>query len=152
LIEPYYKNKSCKLFQCDNIELLKQLPENYIDLIYCDVLYGTGKNFEDYQDLKPIREDIYEHYLPRFIEMKRILKPFGSIYVQLDYKISHWIRIMLDDIFGYKNFINEIIWCYSMAGNAKKYFPRKHDNIFWYGKSDEWCFNVESARVPYAGG
>jgi len=151
-LEPYYKNKNCKLYQCDNLELLKSIKDNYIDLIYCDILYGTGIKFEDYQDLKPIRQDIEEHYIPRFSEMKRVLKGTGSIYLQMDYKISHWIRIILDDIFGYNNLRNEIIWCYSMAGNAKRYFPKKHDNIFWYSKSDNWCFNVESVRVPYKDG
>ena len=58
---------------CDNLELMKEIPDNTVDLIYCDVLYGTGRKFADYQDLKPIRSEIEAHYLPRLIEMKRIL-------------------------------------------------------------------------------
>ena len=61
--------------QCgDNLELLKSQPNESVNMIYCDILYGTGRNFGDYQDLKPIRSEIESHYLPRLIEMKRVLK------------------------------------------------------------------------------
>ena len=61
--------------QCgDNLELLKSQPNESVNMIYCDILYGTGRNFGDYQDLKPIRCEIESHYLPRLIEMKRVLK------------------------------------------------------------------------------
>ena len=59
-------------FCSDNLELMKTIESNTIDLIYCDILYGTGRNFGDYQDLKPNRSDIESHYLPRLIEMKRL--------------------------------------------------------------------------------
>ena len=94
----------------DNLELMKQIPDSYIDLIYCDVLYGTGRKFDDFQDLKPDRQIIEDFYIPRIKEMYRILKNTGSIYLQMDYRISLWIRCIVDDIFGYENFINEIIW------------------------------------------
>jgi len=129
------------VFCSDNLELMKTIKSNTIDLIYCDILYGTGRNFGDYQDLKPIRSKIERHYLPRLIEMKRVLKQNGSIYLQMDYKISHWIRCLMDDVFGYNNFVNEIIWKYKTGGASKKYFPRKHDNIFLYSKSKTYTFN-----------
>ena len=70
--------------QCgDNLELLKSQPNESVNMIYCDILYGTGRNFGDYQDLKPIRSEIESHYLPRLIEMKRVLKQNGSIYLQI---------------------------------------------------------------------
>ena len=56
------------------MELLKSQPNESVNMIYCDILYGTGRNFGDYQDLKPIRSEIESHYLPRLIEMKRVLK------------------------------------------------------------------------------
>jgi hypothetical protein len=59
---------------CDNLELLKSQPNESVNMIYCDILYGIGRNFGDYQDLKPIRSEIERHYLPRLIEMKRVLK------------------------------------------------------------------------------
>ena len=85
--------------QCgDNLELLKSQPNESVDLIYCDILYGTGKDFMDYKDLYPMREIIEEHYLPRLKEMHRVLKSTGSIYLQMDYRIEHWVRCMMDDI------------------------------------------------------
>ena len=73
-----------KIYNEDNLELMKRIPDNSVDLIYGDILYGTGKNFEDYQDLKPIKEIIDEFYIPRIKEMHRILKDTGSIYLQMD--------------------------------------------------------------------
>jgi DNA modification methylase len=87
----------------DNLEFMKSIEENSIDIIYCDILYGTGRKFSDYQDLKPIKSDIEEHYIPRLKEMYRILKDTGTIYLQIDTKINHWIRCIMDDIFGYDN-------------------------------------------------
>ena len=70
-----------KIFCCDNMELMGSLESNSVDLIYSDILYGTGRKFDDYQDLKPIRSVIEEHYIPRIKEMHRILKDTGSIYL-----------------------------------------------------------------------
>ena len=62
-----------KIYCCDNLKLLKELPCNYVDLIYCDVLYGTGKNFGSYQDLKCDKKIIEEHYTSRLKEMHRVV-------------------------------------------------------------------------------
>jgi DNA modification methylase len=133
----------------DNLELLLSQPDESVDLIYCDILYGTGKDFMDYKDLYPMREIIEEHYLPRLKEMHRVLKSTGSIYLQMDYRIIHWVRCMMDDIFGYGNFRNEIIWCYTSPSGAKNNFPKKHDNIVFYSKSKKYTFNSDSILVPY---
>ena len=135
------------LLQGDNLELMKTIESDTIDLIYCDILYGTGRKFADYQDLKPIRSEIESHYLPRIKEMHRILKPTGSIYLQMDTKIDHWIRCLMDDVFGYENFRNEIAWCYTVIQKEGKYFPRKHDVILLYSKSDDYTFNTQ--YIPY---
>lgn len=66
---------------CDNMDLLLSQSDNSIDMIYCDILYGTGRNFGDYQDLKLIKGQIESHYLPRLVEMKSVLKQSGSIYL-----------------------------------------------------------------------
>ena len=87
----------------DNLEFMKSIEDNSVDVIYCDILYGTGRKFSDYQDLKPIKSEIEEHYIPRLKEMYRILKDTGTIYLQMDTKINHWIRCIMDDIFGYDN-------------------------------------------------
>lgn len=141
------------VFCSDNLELMKTIESNTIDLIYCDILYGTGRKFDDYQDLKPIRSEIEAHYLPRLIEMHRVLKSTGSIYLQMDTRINHWIRCLMDDVFGYKNFRNEIVWCYSTASTPKiKQYPRNHDVILWYSKSDKWIFNKDAIREPFKNG
>ena len=127
----------------DNLELMAEMQDNTVDLIYCDILYGTGRKFKDYQDLKPKREIIEEHYIPRIKEMHRILKDTGSIYLQMDTKISHWIRCILDDVFGYDRFLNEIIWCYNGGGITKKNWNKKHDNILFYSKSNYKTFNTQ---------
>jgi len=127
--------------QCgDNLELLKSQPNESVNMIYCDILYGTGRNFGDYQDLKPIRSEIESHYLPRLIEMKRVLKQNGSIYLQMDTRINHWMRILMDEVFGYDNFRNEIVWGYNTGGKSNKYFSKKHDVILFYSKSENYIF------------
>ena len=88
-----------KIYCCDNMELMSQIPNNTIDLIYSDILYGTGKNFADYQDLKTNKVTIDEHYISRIKEMHRILKDTGTMYLQMDLRIVHWLRIICDDIF-----------------------------------------------------
>lgn len=131
---------------CDNLELLKSQHDESIDLIYCDILYGTGRNFGDYKDLKPIRSEIESHYLPRLIEMKRVLKNTGSIYLQMDTRINHWMRILMDDVFGYDNFRNEIVWVYRTQGFSKSKWSEKHDVILFYSKSKTFTFNLEAVR------
>ena len=128
----------------DNLELMAEMQDNTVDLIYCDILYGTGRKFKDYQDLSPKREVIEEHYIPRIKEMHRILKPTGSIYLQMDWRISHWIRCLLDEVFGYDNFKNTIVWCYGAGGgHGKKYFRRTHDDIHLYSKTENYIFNKQ---------
>lgn len=66
--------------------------------------------------------------------MHRLLKETGSIFLQMDYRISHWVRLILDEIFGDSNFKNEIVWCYSKMNNSNNSFTNNHDVIFSYGK------------------
>ena len=107
--------------QCgDNLELLKSQPNESVNMIYCDILYGTGRNFGEYQDLKPIRSEIENHYLPRLIEMHRVLNRNGTIYLQMDLRIVHWIRVLMDDIFGYENFRNQIVVKFNIGGRGKR--------------------------------
>ena len=90
---------------------------------------------------------------PRLIEMKRILKSTGSIYLHCDPTMSHHLKMVMDAIFGRENFRNEIIWCYTGPGSPRmRQFNRKHDNIFWYSKGDTWTFNKDDVRIPHADG
>ncbi|MGI9461124.1 MAG: DNA methyltransferase [Alphaproteobacteria bacterium] len=83
----------------------------------------------------------------RLIEMHRILKDTGSVYYHCDPKMSHYIKITMDCIFGEKNFRNEIIWWYDTGGMAKSDFSRKHDTIFRYIKSNKWVFNADTIKT-----
>ena len=133
-------NKVCCM---DNMKLLKKLPDNFIDLIYCDILYGTGRDFGDYKDIKADRKVVNEFYIPRIEEMRRVLKETGSIYIHCDWRINHWIRLILDDIFGYDNFRNEIIWWYKRWSNVSKNYQKMHDNILFYTKAKNYIFNIQ---------
>ena len=77
----------------------------------------------------------------RLVELHRVLKPTGSIYLHCDPTASHYLKIILDTIFEHKNFQNEIVWCYKTGGATKIRFGRKHDIIFFYSKSQKWYFN-----------
>ena len=98
---------------------------------------------------------------PRLLEMKRLLKPNGSIFLHCDWHMGHYLKVMMDVIFGKANFRNEIVWCYTGPGSPKiRQFNRKHDTIFWYSLGDSWTFNKDDERVrlphadggPHAGG
>ena len=85
----------------------------------------------------------------RVLEMHRVLKPTGSLYLHCDQTASHYLKAMLDAIFGRKNFRNEIVWAYTGPSNSKRWFPRKHDVILFYVKTDDAPFNWQDVRVPY---
>ena len=82
----------------------------------------------------------------RLVEMRRILKESGSIYLHCDPTMAHSLKLLLDCVFGENNFRNEIIWCYKSGGASKTAFAKKHDNIYFYTKADEWLFNYEKEK------
>ncbi len=86
---------------------------------------------------------------PRLVELHRVLKPTGSIYLHCDPTASPYLRLLMDAVFGIKNFQNEVIWHYHSGGaNPKKRWARKHDILLFYSKSDRFVFNVQ--REPYS--
>lgn len=85
----------------------------------------------------------------RLLEMRRILKDTGSIYLHCDPTMSHYLKLVLDAIFGRRLFRNEIIWCYTGASNSPRWFPRKHDIIFSDAKTNEAVFERNDVRIPY---
>lgn len=91
---------------------------------------------------------VYMSY--RLFEMKRILRSTGSIYLHCDPTASHYIKVILDGIFGHHNFANEIVWCYTAPSQSKKRFPRKHDVILFYTKTKKRTFNWEEIAIPYS--
>lgn len=114
----------------------------------------------DIDELKAFEEKMYgdvwdkEKYLNWMYEnlmaIKSVMSETASIYVHLDWHIGHYVKILLDEIFGEDNFRNEIIWCYSTLGRPDDRFAMKHDNIFCYGKTEEAFFNADGAKVPYS--
>ena len=144
----------------DNLEVLRTLPSESVDLIYNDPPFFSGRNYNViWGDTNEVRSfyDIWEGGIDSYLiwlnarlwEMRRVLKKTGSIYVHCDWHASHYIKTEMDKIFGYENFRNEIVWCYSGPSQTSKYFPRKHDIILWYSKSDDFMFNSEAIRVSY---
>jgi site-specific DNA-methyltransferase (adenine-specific) len=131
-----------KIYQMDNLELLNQLESESIDLIYCDILYNTGKKFKDYDDSLGTAKDAVKWYIPRLKEMYRILKSTGSIYLQMDYRLSHYIKICMDDIFGYEQFKNDVVWRYSVNYKCDTY-PHDTDNILFYTKTNNYTYKQQ---------
>jgi site-specific DNA-methyltransferase (adenine-specific) len=169
-----------QIYLGDNLKLLQMLPDESVDLVYIDPPFNTGKkqarqrmrafraeNGEgdrigfggnsyqtellisgDYQD--SFRD--FEAFLrPRLEHAHRVLKSDGSFYFHIDYREAHYCKVLLDQIFGRGNFLNEIIWAYDFGGRAKDRWPAKHDNIFFYVKdAKRYTFNLEAIdRIPY---
>ena len=116
----------------------------------------------DIEDLKAFEEKMYgdvwdkQKYLnwmyENLIAIKSVMNETASIYVHLDWHIIHYVKILLDEIFGEDNFRNEIVWCYTAVSNVGLDFPKKHDTICRYSKGENYIFNKEDIRIPYAEG
>ena len=85
----------------------------------------------------------------RLIELHRILKPTGSLYLHCDPTMSHSLKLLMDCVFGAKNFRNELIWHYGGGGQSKTQWGKKHDVILYFSKSSKWTFNADSVREAY---
>ena len=162
----------------DNLELLSQLPDGCVDLIYVDPPFNTGKaqtrtRLRTVADADGDRtgfagkryrterlgeqsfDDAFDDYLgflePRIVEAHRVLAPHGSFYLHLDYREVHYAKVMVDRIFGRESFLNEIIWAYDYGARARKKWPAKHDNILFYAKDPSlYHFDSEEVdRIPY---
>lgn len=86
---------------------------------------------------------------PRLMLMRELLSDKGSIYIHCDWHCGHYIKVLCDEIFGRENFRNEIIWNYRGTTNSKTQFAKKHDTIYFYGKTDSNIFNFDDVRIPY---
>lgn len=162
----------------DNLPILQQLPSESVDLIYIDPPFNTGK-VQRRTSLATVRDkngdrtgfqgkryrtirlgtkqyaDVFDDYLafiePRLREARRILRSNGSLFVHLDYREVHYVKVLLDSIFGRDSFLNEIIWAYDYGARSKTKWPAKHDNILWYAKNPlDYQFHLEECdRIPY---
>jgi len=88
---------------------------------------------------------------PRLILMRELLADTGSIYVHLDWHVGHYVKLVMDEVFGKNNLINEIVWCYTRpAAPNQQNFSRVHDSIYWYSKGTKYKFNSDDVRIPYS--
>ena len=87
---------------------------------------------------------------PRLILMRELLADTGSIYVHLDWHVGHYVKLVLDEVFGKNKFINEIIWGYGGGGAPLDFYQKKHDTLYWYSKGERWIFNKQFR--PYSEG
>lgn len=156
------------LYKSDNINAMKDLIDkgygSKIDLIYIDPPFYTNSKYTHRIELlnEGKKQAIETHgysdtwksgitgYLEmmtvRLFIMRELLSNRGSIYLHLDYRIVHYMKIIMDCIFGKDNFLNEIIWAYKSGGTSSKYFSRKHDNILVYTKSKDYIFNPQKEK------
>ena len=163
----------------DNLDYLRTMPDGVVDLIYIDPPFNTGKT-QLRESIRTVRDeesgdrvgfqgrryrtervgssefgDQFDDYLaflePRLLEAKRILRPNGSFFLHVDYREVHYCKVLLDQIFGRKSFINEIVWAYDYGARSKSRWSAKHDNILWYAKDPtNYTFNHdEMDRIPY---
>ena len=167
-----------RVVQADNLRVLGEMADESVDLIYIDPPFNTGR-VQARTAMKTVRDaagdrvgfkgqtyattklvtrqfdDAFDDYLgflePRIVEARRILKPTGSFYIHIDYREAHYVKILIDSIFGRDAFVNEIIWAYDYGARTKSRWPAKHDTIFFYAK-DPSAFLFDTTdidRIPY---
>lgn len=161
----------------DNLPLLKSMPSESFQLIYIDPPFNTGreqtrqtrsstpsesgrvgfqgKRYEQVVEKVLSYDDSFADYWqflePRLEEAWRLLKPSGTLYLHLDYRESHYAKVLLDALFGRECFLNEIIWAYDYGARSKSRWPAKHDNILVYVKDPKNYYfdSTEVDREPY---
>lgn len=161
-----------RLILGDNLSVMAALLPEYegkINLIYVDPPFFTNRKFtarigrgedsrkpskwklaegyqDDWLDLDSYLQFLYE----RLQLMHHLLAPNGTIYLHLDWHADAYARLILDEIFGVENFINEIIWTYHGPSPIKTAFNRKHDTILMFAKNKDYTFNSDAVREPYS--
>lgn len=160
------------LFLGDNLGVMQALVSEYegkIDLIYADPPFFTNRAYparvgrgedsrrpqewklaDGYPDSWKSMEQYLDMLYPRLQLMYRLLSKRGSLYLHLDWHANAYARLLLDEIFGADKLLNEIIWVYHGPSPIRRAFNRKHDTILVYVKGDDYIFNVEEVREPYA--
>ena len=162
----------------DNASVLPSLPDASFQLIYIDPPFNTGRT-QTRRTLTTARDedgdrvgfkghtyatrvtasrayaDTFDDYLaflePKLLDARRLLTPSGTFYLHLDAREVHYVKVMLDGVFGRECFLNEIIWAYDYGARATKKWPAKHDTILVYVKSagDYWFDSSAVDREPY---
>ena len=167
-----------EIFLGDNLPLLRSIPSASCRLIYIDPPFNTqkvqkrtrisvardengtrggfaGARYTATPIDSPSYLDQFDDFIaflrPRLVEAYRILTPDGSLFLHIDYREVHYVKVLLDEIFGRESFLNEIIWAYDYGAKPKNRWPAKHDNVLWYAKDPEnYIFHHEAIdRIPY---
>jgi DNA modification methylase len=139
----------------DNLEQLAKLPDACVDLIYLDPPFNSNRNYEvfwgetkekrAFEDRHASTQAYIDYMRPRCVQLARVLKKTGSFYYHCDWHASHYVKVMLDQILGENNFVNEIIWKRQSAHNdakqGSKHLGRVHDTIFFYAGSENYTFD-----------
>jgi DNA modification methylase len=159
------------LYLGDNLEVMAALLPEYegrLDLIYADPPFFTNRRYparlgiledsrrpqewqltEGYGDNWDTLDSYLDFLYPRLALMYRLLSPRGTLYLHLDWHANAYARLLLDEIFGRNNLINEIIWTYHGPSPIRRAFNRKHDTILVYAKSPDYIFNADAVREAY---
>lgn len=145
-----------QLIKGDMLNVASLLSPQSFRLIYLDPPFLTGREQVGtvegmaYDDRWEGHLDSYLPWLKeRLLALFNLLLPDGSLVLHLDYRAAHYAKVMLDEIFGRRGFINEIIWHYTGGGRSKRRFSCKHDTLLWYSRSEKPVFNIDAVRVPY---
>lgn len=136
----------------DNLEKLKHLSDASVDLIYIDPPFNSNRNYEvfwgetkekrAFEDRHASTQAYIEFMRPRCVELARVLKSTGSFYYHCDWHASHYVKVMLDQVFGEGQFQNEIVWKRSSAHSDPKRYGANHDSIFFYTGGKRWTWNT----------
>jgi DNA modification methylase len=146
----------------DNLDKLKQLPDRSVDLIYIDPPFNSNRNYEvfwgetkekrAFEDRHASTQAYIEFMRPRCVELARVLRETGSFYYHCDWHASHYVKVMLDQIFGENQFQNEIVWkrsdAHSDSKQGARHFGRVHDSIFFYTSGSDYTFNTIYRPLP----
>lgn len=159
-----------KLFWGDNLQVMSHLLKKFrgkIDLVYIDPPFDSKADYKKKIEIKGLGKaetdssafeekqygDIWtnDEYLQfmyeRLIIIRELLSDTGNIYLHCDYHRCHYLRMIMDEVFGSNNFKNEILWCYSIGGKGDRFFGRKHDTLLWYSKTSNYYFDGKSPLV-----
>ncbi len=137
----------------DCLDKLRQMPPACVDLVYIDPPFNSNRNYEvfwgetkekrAFEDRHASTQAYIDYMRPRCVELARVLKPTGSFYYHCDWHASHYVKIMLDQIFGENQFQNEIVWKRTSAHSSAKRYGAVHDTIFFYSQSDHYTWNQQ---------
>ena len=141
----------------DNLEQLPKLPDGCVDLIYIDPPFNSNRNYEvfwgetkekrSFEDRHASTAAYIDFMRPRCIELARVLKPTGSFYYHCDWHASHYVKVMLDQIFSENCFVNEIIWRRTNSRTERQRWPRLHDTLFFYSNAKKG-YHFEPLMIP----